>query len=175
MKKYRALGTNDRSESKCPCLQSGSAGSSLLWVCLHQGMLQEPSSGAAGTLGAAEQAMDGLRGGHMRGQLAVVRTAGLDLLSGSLDRFYPAMPACQATFWPCVLCGFLPQQRNQWLSSTKHFIVISLASRCCPRGLWSHKLYCCETHFAPKAEFHPQIWNPWILTVKASCFVLFKL
>lgn len=48
----------------------------------------------------------------MPGQLAVAGTAGMDLLSGSLGRFHPVMPAYPShlVFWARVLCGFLPHK-----------------------------------------------------------------
>lgn len=82
MKKNRALGT-DGGESKCLCLQLQLSRKQLALDVSELWMLQEPSSGAIGTLGAAGQAMDGLRGGHMPGQLAVGETTEMDLLSGS--------------------------------------------------------------------------------------------
>ena len=55
------------------------------------GGAQEPSSGAIGTMGAAGQAMDGLRGGHMPGQLAVGETAEMDLWAVATQSYLPAL------------------------------------------------------------------------------------
>lgn len=87
----------------------------MLLLCLSQGMLREPSSGAIGTLSPAVQAVDGLtRGGHVSGQLAVGETSGMDLLSGSLGCFHPVMAACPGhlVLWAHILCksGFLPHK-----------------------------------------------------------------